>query len=160
MSLEGQAMSFKMRLWPVLIGGGLLVAAAPVERSQLVSADIESAMIQEAYASLVNARAAQSTNAAGHRQLGALLEQMAATNRARFEYHNQILPAESLEDRLTQVFATLLALEVQYGEAAIESREAGDGAMAEHFDKLAGEVRFERHRFEVEVERTFGGKRL
>jgi len=131
-----------------------LIAAAPAGRSDLVSAAIESAMIQESYASMVDVHAAQAVRKAGHASLAELIDRMSARNKARFDDHAHVLPSESLEDRLTQVFAALLAQEIQYDEAAVQSREAQDEEMADHFDRLAGEIRFERHQFEIEVEHS------
>lgn len=138
----------------------LLVAAAPVSRSDLVTEEIQSAMIQEAYGSFVNAWAAQQLRAEGWRDLAVLLDRTSRRNQQRFEDHSRILPADGLEDRLTQVFGAALAQEIQYSEAAVKSREEGDAGLAEHFDRLAKEAREDRETLQQELQKAFGAPQI
>lgn len=142
---------------------GFVVSAAPVARSNLVTEEIQSAMIQEAYGSFVNAWAAQGLRAGGRAELeglAALLDRTSRRNQQRFETHSDILPADSLEDRLTQVFGAALAQEIQYAEAAAACRAEGDARLAEHFDRLAKEARDDREKLQQELPRAFGGAPL
>lgn len=151
-------MTSSCRIMILALGGALLISAAPLAHSEPAVDDIQSAMMQESYASFVEARAAQQARSAGYASLGQLLDQLGERNKARFDDHNHLLPADSLDDRLTQVLGAAIAQEIQYEEAAMRSRAENDTGMAAHFEELANDARQDRHLFEVELQRAQGSK--